>query len=92
MRAISPWHLLFVLFASASAGQEFGSATLGGKVADTGGKPLAGATVTLNKWSGAQRDLTKPHQATTDQDGRYELQLWFDKAYPLRLHEVFADD
>src|SRR5438132_9365182 len=91
MRTILRLPLLVLFFVSPAAAQEFDSARLTGKVTDATGKPLANATVTLNKSSGAQRDRTKAYQCMTGQDGRYELALWFDKAFPLRLHEVFAD-
>jgi hypothetical protein len=91
MRTILRWLLLFLLFASLVAAQELDAARLRGKVTDPTGKLLANANVTLNRWSGAKLDRTKPFQCVTDQDGRYELPLWIDKAFPLNLHEVFAD-
>jgi hypothetical protein len=90
MKTIGCTILSLVCLMAAEAG-ELDFARLTGKVTDESGKPVDRATVRWNKASGAKVDTTKPFGTTTDQDGRYELKLWFEKDQTLTVTEVFAE-
>jgi hypothetical protein len=72
-------------------GQEFTSAKLTGKVFDSAGKPLAGATVLCNRTTGARVDVDGSFRGLTDEQGRFELTLRFEQGKTLVVREVFAE-
>ncbi len=70
--------------------QDFVTARLVGKVTDAAGQPIAGATVLLNRTSGARID-GRVSKVTTDEEGRFELNVRFASGKTLTVHEVFAE-
>src|SRR3954447_20928358 len=70
--------------------QEIVSARLVGKVTNGNGEPIEGATVLVNRTSGArlEKGLLK---STTDASGAYQLTLRFPNGKTLVVREVFAD-
>lgn len=77
-----------------AAPQEFVSAKLAGKVTDTAGQPVSGATVLINRTSGARLDGRlggNDFKSTTDEAGRYELTVRFASGKTLIVREVFAE-
>jgi hypothetical protein len=83
--------LLLVSTALVARADNFDTALLRGKVVDAANKPIAGAAVRWNRLSGAKVDIMRPAQATTDQDGAYELTIAFEKGKPITIAEVFAE-
>src|SRR3954451_8778220 len=75
---------------STTDAQEIVSARLVGKVINDNGDPIEGATVLMNRTSGArlEKGLFK---STTDASGTYQLTVRFPKGKTLLVREVFAD-
>ena len=75
--------LLFVatLAFAAAAGERVPVGTLAGIVLDAHGKPVAGASVTIQTSDGL-----KPHATHSDADGRFEFTRWATGQYDLRAY------
>src|SRR3954471_21872987 len=81
--------ILACLLGFAINADDFATAKISGTVTDAAGKPIAGATVLVNRTTDSKIFGGLP-QTTTDEKGHYELTIKFGKAKPIAVRDVWA--